>query len=287
MQTEPRPIDRRQFVQDIGAGVAAGALLGVGFLAADRWLRHPAVAIVGQAQSQAALVMTPTRHVLLAMGPWSDKLVDAIVPLVGWSNRRLDLVVASAHDAGPAQKWTERRGETSRLALVANSEPAGYATDVTSIHRIVEVQLADSVYLVLEPTYPLHANDQPDAVSPWTALIHRGHDRIWLIQSTAGLEFVAPTHPPTILAVPDGEALSASTIFNARAIASNVASWMQSAARSPTFDRANPPIAIVRTFPSEPAIFEFVDAGIRVPSWTRELAQPAASADFILPARIR
>jgi len=161
------------------------------------------------------------------------------------------------------------------------------STEQYSIHRAVEVQLTDDVRLVIEPTYPLFSNDQPDALSPWTALIHRGHDRIWLIQRTSGIEFVAPIHPPTILAVPNGEALTDSTIFRARAIASNVASWMQSAAQRQALNEARPPIAIVRTFPREPAIFEFVDAGIRVPFWTRERSQPAATADFILPARNR
>ena len=279
----PLPIGRRRFVLDIGAGLVGGALLGLGFVATDKWVRHPTVAIVGKDDSQVALVLTSFSRVMFSFGPWREELVETLVPLLGWSDRRIDYLFASTAEASSVRMWHSKRLVARQIVLVANNELADEHASELLVDRGFEVKIAPDVRLILEPSYTVHDARQRPIRTPWTAVVQRGRDVMWLVDRTPGLESVANTYMPTVVAVPNGENLFTSRTFAARALACNVESWMRAATRSRGPADGNASIALVRTFERDPALFEFVDGGIRAPAWTTELTR-TWTRDVVTPA---
>ncbi len=253
-----------------------GALLGAGFAIADKRLAHPVVAVVGRSSTQAVLIRTSSVRILVMLGPWDERLFDALLPVLGWSDRHVDLVICAIDNSAIAMAWAERQTDVRAVTSVVGDSPGESAIPAQQlIAATMSAEIATDVSLTIEPAFDYLGPEGTVVRSPWTARIRRGDLSLLLADQVEGLNLPA-FHPDlSLLVVPEispASLLSGATDY---AIATNVKRWMGSQTES--IDRkASTGIHIVRTFPSDPAIFELTQTGLRMPSWT-EVAVLAAT----------
>jgi hypothetical protein len=190
--TRRKTTTRREFVIDVGCGFCGGALFGLGFTIADRWLRHPRIVLVGTGDSQVALLLTSSSRVLVALGPWRVELIDALLPILGWSDRRIDLVLAAASETVQARAWFSHQTIARRLALVASDQPTEAPMPDELIDRPMEVRIDGDTRLTIEPSHDYGHPNGETSRSPWVALVQRGRNQIWLAERASGLDLIVP-----------------------------------------------------------------------------------------------
>ncbi len=276
MSTVAGLLGRRQLIADIGGGLIGGALLGAGFAIADKRIAHPIVAVVGRGATQAVLVRAASARILFSLGPWDDRVVDAILPVLGWSDRHIDLLICSTAKRTVASAWATRHTEARAIKFVVGEPEGDTATPREQlIATTMSTEIATDVWLTIEPAFDYLGVEGTVVRYPWTASIRHGDLTILFAGRVEGLDIPAFHENVSLLVIPE---ISPATLLArpvASAIATNVKRWMGSQTESINRQTASG-IYIVRTFPSDPAIFELTPNGLSMPSWT-ERAKLAGS----------
>ncbi len=276
MPTAAKLWNRRQVLADIGGGLMGGVLLGAGFTIADKRLAHPVLAVVGRSSTQAVLIRTDSARILVTLGPWDDRVVDALLPVLGWSDRHVDLVICSIDNSDIAMAWSARQTDVRAVTSVVDDPEADMVPPAEqSVTATMSAEIATDVLLTIEPAFDYLGPEGTVVRSPWTARIRRGDLSLLLADQVEGLN-VPAFHPNlSLLVVPEISPTSLISGATGDAIATNVNRWMGSQTES-IDRRASTGVHIVRTFPSDPAIFELTRTGLRMPWWT-EVAVVAAT----------
>lgn len=263
---------RRRFITDVGGGIGTGAVIGLGFAFADAWLPHPTIAVVGSDTTQVVLLRTPATRIAMMLGPWMSALADGILPLLGWTNRRIDLLVLGASDgSADALAWNSNTGVVASGMVVGTDSatqalPAGWAY----IGRRSVLELDAGVRLTFEPALATSSGLNPPQRASWAVLIERGSLRIWLASGELGEGWLALGARPTAVVVPTGDVASILGSARPAAIAVNADGQLD----EPSLRSALPGIdaALVRTYFREPATFKLTDRGLQLPDWTSDLS---------------
>ena len=175
---------RRRFAIDVGAGFAAGATAAFGIAAADVWLPAPTVALIGERTTQLAFLRTSDTRIAIVMGPWSDKLADALLPLLGWSKRRIDLLILPAGEQTTmAESWDAHHLLVrTMLSFGTSSHARSNFQRRLHVDQRAALDLDSDVRLTIVPPSLINDASAGPSSTPWTVMIQRGSLSIWLVE---------------------------------------------------------------------------------------------------------
>ncbi len=246
-------------------------MLGAGFAAADTWLPHPTVAVVGDKATQMVLLKTPETRVAVVVGPWSDELGSALLPLIGWARRRIDLLIFSDGETSPAaNSWGAGQTVVQRVLVVnaPTNTPPGSSKE-RRVERSSMIELDAGVRVRLEPRRAVMDNAGQQSMTPWAVMFERGPLRIWLLEDAPSADWLPQVHFAALVAFASGDAGTVLSALHPGAIAVNASSTTMPPTNSAANVAGTP--ALVRIFPEEPAVFELTDHGLRLPPWARRI----------------
>jgi hypothetical protein len=177
-QGRPAPVTRRTVVTAGVAGTAVGFMWSGGFAWANK-VREPVVDVIGQDESQLALLDTGRERVLILSGPPNDRMLEELPGMLGLFRRRIDLVLAT-ESVFRSQLGTLRSISMigSTIALPEAAIPASPHADAT-LTMPVEMRMSNDVTLRCYT----HSRSTDNSTTGWRVEVQRGEAAICIAGS--------------------------------------------------------------------------------------------------------
>jgi hypothetical protein len=236
---------RRSFFFAAVAGGAIGATWS-GALVYSQRVHHPRLDVIGDDQTQFALLDTGDHRVLFAPGPPSAWLEHHLAAMIGPFRRSIDLVIADRAGVAALRRSATVRIDATSWMEIASAQESGSPYGDFTISRATHIVLSGAVTLTIEPSL---------GAGGWLATIDRGELRIALAPR---LELLAwSPSPPLVGIAPSGNLRLALRQQVAEALVCNAGML-----EGPALD-----VPWVRTFAETPARIAIGRDVVEMPAW--------------------